>query len=339
MTARPQKTSRSTASPRGEIEHADSQIARFLQYLQTERNASPHTVGNYARDIRQFVEAWNETHGERTGQPPVPWEKVTMADARRFVRLLQARGCCRTSVRRKISALRSFYRFLVREGRVSGNPFSGLASGHPDRRLPRVLTVAEVERLLSAPASWWARRAAGSSKVAETADFAAARDTAILEVIYSAGLRISEAVGLNLEDVDLLSGVCRVRGKGGKERLCMLGRPALRALRAYLRERERRGLGGRRQPGALFLNQDGGRITARSVQRFFREYCREAGLPDDVTPHKLRHSFATHLLDAGADLRSVQELLGHASLSTTQIYTHVSLERLRAAYDKAHPRA
>ncbi len=192
-------------------------------------------------------------------------------------------------------------------------------------------------RLLAAPSQYWGKMAVSGSK--GDVVFASARDVAILEVLYSGGLRISEAIGLNLADLDFLSGSCVVRGKGKKERICLLGRPAITALRRYLQERERLGLAGARQPGPLFLNQEGARLTPRSVQRQLKLYLREAGLPSSYTPHKLRHSFATHLLDAGADLRSVQELLGHANLSTTQIYTHVSAERLISAYDQAHPRA
>jgi len=324
---------------------ADPAVDGFLRYLKTQRDASPHTLSNYARDIRQFIGiTWPRKDGDAGGGSAPdgshPWEAVELSHARRYVRALQVRGCGRRSIMRKISALRSFYKHLQREGRVNGNPFSGLSIGGASTRLPRVLTVEQVEKLLAAPFI-----AAASPRISNRADaeleakFIGARDAAILEVIYSGGLRISEAIQLDFQDIDFLSGTFRVRGKGKKERICVLGRPAVKALRRYLAVREQLGLAGRRDPGALFFNLRGERITARSVQRNFKRYCRIAGLPSDVTPHKLRHSFATHLLDAGADLRSVQELLGHASLSSTQIYTHVSIEQLREAYDRAHPRA
>ena len=201
------------------------------------------------------------------------------------------------------------------------------------------MTVAEVARLLDAPEAYW--KAANGQQLTRSdahAELSISRDSAILEVIYSGGLRISEATGLNLGSVDLLGGVMLVRGKGKKERICALGAPAERALKRYLAIR-RSWTADSRRDAPLFINQDGGRITPRSFQRNFKLYLEQAELPADMTPHKLRHSFATHLLDAGADLRSVQELLGHANLSTTQIYTHISSERMKEVYRKAHPRA
>lgn len=317
---------------------SDPALDGFLRYLKTERDASPHTVSNYCRDILQFAEfAWPEAEDRPL---PLPWSTVTLPQCRRFMAEFQARGCARVSIRRKLSALRSFYRYLMREGLAENNPVASLAGGRVRRRLPQVLSIAEVDRLLAAPVLYHRRRIpAGRTGAEAIAEFAAQRDAAILEAIYSGGLRISEAVGLNLEDIDFYSATFVVRGKGKKERLCALGRPAIQALRAYLNARQQLGLAGKRDVGPLFLNQNGGRLTARSVQRTFKVYCQEAGLPAESTPHKLRHSFATHLLDAGADLRSVQEMLGHASLSTTQIYTHVSIERLKDAYNRAHPRA
>lgn len=318
------------------IAAADPDVRGFLQYLRAERNASPHTLDNYARDLIQFVRETCVRHGENS----CDWAAVDVNTARRFAVRLQTLGLARTSIRRKISTLRSFFRFLVREERLSANPFASLQTARPPKRLPKVLSVAEVEALLRAPGDRLTHRpAAKSDRARELADYLAARDTAILEVVYSGGLRIAEAVGLNAEDLDLLSATFVVRGKGRKERVCGLGQPALRALREYLDQRTARGFRPKNRRGPLFLNRQGGRLTARSVQRSFKAYLRTAGLSPDITPHKLRHSFATHLLDAGADLRSVQELLGHASLATTQIYTHVSTARLRAAYEKAHPRA
>ncbi len=314
----------------------DSGVQGFLKYLKAEKEASEHTLDNYFRDISQFVElVWRESGGLKN------WSLLTVADARRFVVKLQARGLARRSIMRKVSTMRSFARFLVRESVLDGNPFTTLQTMKTPRRLPETLSVQEVGRLLDAPTAYWAANGAGGlgAKDADSAKFAAARDTAILEVIYSGGLRISEAINLDVKDLDFMSHVFIVRGKGKKERICVLGKPGATALKEYFDVREERGMGGRRSSGPLFLNKHGTRMSARSVQRNFKFYLRQAELPPDCTPHKLRHSFATHLLDAGADLRSVQEMLGHASLSTTQIYTHISAERLLKAYAQAHPRA
>jgi integrase/recombinase XerC len=201
------------------------------------------------------------------------------------------------------------------------------------------MSVSEVARLLDAPSAYWREiRRKGKMKDEAHTYLAEARDTAVLEVIYSGGLRISEASGMNIGSIDLLSDIMKVRGKGKKERICALGSPAVKALTRYLRIRSAH-TSDNRANAPLFINKNGLRLTARSVQRFFKNYLVQAELPRDMTPHKLRHSFATHLLDAGADLRSVQELLGHANLSTTQIYTHVSAERLKKVYSTAHPRA
>ena len=313
----------------------DEAVRGFLRYLRSERQASPHTTDNYFRDVAQFIAVtWIEK-----GRSPGAWNQVDTVMARRFLVELGHRGLARTSLNRKTSSLRSFFRFLVREGLVANNPFAGLRTAKAHRRLPEIFDRDQVDKLLAAPAAYWRRHAGDSGKEGRQEQFAAARDTAILEVIYSAGLRLSEAVGLDRKDIDLFSATFTVKGKGGKQRLCVLGKPALRAIRAYLDERAALGLAGKHEEGPLFLNQKGGRLSARSVQRSFKLYLQEAGLPADYTPHRLRHSFATHMLSAGADLRSVQELLGHASLSTTQIYTHVDAERLKKAYAQAHPRA
>ena len=292
--------------------HPDRSLSGFLAYLNSERNASGHTLESYRMDIEQFSRL---TLNADASEQCVEWNSVSVHDAR------------------------SFYRYLEREHIVESNPFAGLASPKKQKLLPKYMTVAEVSRLLdSVDAVWRDASAKGIVKSEENAQLSAARDGAILEVIYSGGLRISEALGLNLSSVDLIGGIMKVRGKGKKERLCGLGGPAERALRKYLRIRALWTADARRE-APLFINQDGGRLTPRSFQRNFKLYLAAAGLPSDMTPHKLRHSFATHLLDAGADLRSVQELLGHANLSTTQIYTHISAERLKAVYNKAHPRA
>lgn len=305
--------------------------------MRDERDVSPHTLANYALDIRQFVKTMRDSEASRFDA----WNSVTAEEARRFVLTLQRRELSRASIQRKASCLRSFYRFLVLRGAASANPFAAVPMPRKQRRLPVVLSVQEVAALLDAPRTYWTQDPAAQAKGTHDAEFARLRDTAILELIYSAGLRISEAVGLEVDDVDVTATTFVVRGKGRKQRTCVMGGPAVRSLQAYLDlrpsyaqtpppEEER----------PLFVNlTNGGRLTARSVQRSFKKYLRVAGLSPALSPHKLRHSFATHLLDAGADLRSVQEMLGHADLSTTQIYTHVGSQRLWDAYRSAHPRA
>jgi len=309
-------------------------IKNFLDYLQNERNASAHTLDNYCRDILQFVRLVHQSD-----EKFCDWAATDVYSARSFVPALQEEKLAKASVMRKVSSLRSFYRFLVREGVVSNNPFSGLGAPKRERKLPKYLTVDEVIRLLDAPPIYWHQAVLnGSAKDDDAAKFAAARDSAILETIYSGGLRISEAIGLNLSSIDLLGDVIKVKGKGKKERLSALGKPAVKALNRYLQLRSLRTTDERPQ-APLFVNCHGERLTARSFQRNLKFYLQTADLPSDLTPHKLRHSFATHLLDAGADLRSVQEMLGHENLSTTQIYTHISAERMKKVYKKAHPRA
>ncbi|MBS1371530.1 MAG: tyrosine-type recombinase/integrase [Lentisphaeria bacterium] len=248
-------------------------------------------------------------------------------------------GDCKRSQRRKLSAMRSFFRYLQKTGQLDSNPFNRMPPLKVERPLPTVMNLGQIDQLLAAIPSYWKKAVlAGIAKTEEGAEFAAARDRALVEAIYSGGLRISEAIGLNHEDLDLLSGVAKVRGKGKKERFAMMGSYASAALKEYFALCRERGWGTKPE-NPVFLNRFGERLTARSFQRNLKSYLIEGGLPPDFTPHKLRHSFATHLLDNGADLRSVQELLGHENLSTTQIYTHVSAERMRNVYDKAHPRA
>jgi len=240
-----------------------------------------------------------------------------------------------------LSSLKSFFRFLEREGILDQSPFAGISAPRRPRKLPEVLSVSEVEKLLAAPGRLAAKVRREEGGLDPLREYAALRDAALLEVLYSTGGRVSEIVGLEEGQIDLLSGMVRVRGKGKKERLCPLGRPAciaigsMRAAEHVLRAERR----SRMESRPVFLNLKGGRLTSRSVERMMKKYLFEAGLNPELSPHTLRHSFATHLLDAGADLRSVQELLGHASLSTTQIYTHISVERLKKVYQDAHPRA
>ncbi len=311
----------------------------FLRYLANEQNASAHTVNSYRMDIVQFAEQVLAPEEKIVPGSVIAWTSASLHDARSFVVLLREQEITKTSVTRKLSALRSFYRFLEREGISNINPFAGMVSPKKEKRLPKFMTVKEVGQLLDAPAAYWRERLAnGIAKTDDSAELGSSRDSALLEIIYSGGLRINEAIGLNLGDLDLISDVMMIRGKGKKERYAALGRPALRALRTYLAVRKMYNPD-QTQSAPLFVNKYGSRLTPRSFQRNFKEYLIQAELPMDMTPHKLRHSFATHLLDAGADLRSVQELLGHENLSTTQIYTHVTTERMKQIYNTAHPRA
>ncbi len=294
-------------------------VERFFQYLRVERNASELTCLNYRIDLHQFF-------GFLGHHRPLT---VTPMDVRRFIAHLSSTGLSKRSIARKLSCLRSFFRYLCREGQLEHNPAAAVPTPRQEKRLPAYLDERQVERLLDAPAGdrWLLLR-----------------DRALLETLYSAGIRVSELVGLNLRDLDDVSGTVIVRGKGKKERLCPVGHPALNAIHRYL-EAKRSYLEERasatRLPvsDALFVSQKLTRLTARQVDRLLARYARLAQLPGAIVPHSLRHSFATHLLERGADLRSVQELLGHASLSTTQIYTHVSPQRLKKVYDQAHPRA
>ena len=308
-------------------------VAHFCSYLETERNASEHTLQNYARDIGQFADlVWGE------GTPhPISWKEPDRFAARRFLVKFQKEGNEPTTTARKLASLRSFYKFLERENVVERNPFTGLRAPKRSRTLPEVLSIAEIKRLLESPVAIYDRGDVKESK-RSLAQYAMFRDIALLELLYSTGARVSEIARLVESDVDLLSGTVKVRGKGKKERLCPIGSPAGKAIRRMLeRGHELWGSTGRNR--AVFLNLQGRQITTRSIERLMKKYLVEAGLNHRFSPHALRHSFATHMLDAGADLRSVQELLGHASLSTTQIYTHVSVERLKKVYGETHPRA
>lgn len=297
-----------------------SAIAQFLRYLVSERNASELTIKSYREDLFGFVE-WLEA---TTGKVPHPGS-LSPQDLRSFQAALQQAGYARSSISRKLAALRSFYKFAMREGIANSNPAKPLRNPRRQRTLPHVLTDDEVGRLLLAPP---ADRVDGL------------RDRAILETIYSAGLRVSELVGVQDGDIDEREQIVRVRGKGRKERICPLGSFALKAIDQYARRRQRSPKAealGRQAP--VFVNRFGNALTTRSIGRMLEKHLAAAELDARTSPHTLRHSFATHLLDRGADIRSVQELLGHKSLATTQIYTHVSAASLRQVYEKAHPRA
>lgn len=316
----------------------DPFLAAFVNYLEGEKNASHHTVSSYLLDIKQFVVfSWGAD-----AKPPYGWKQCDRYAGRKFLVHLMKEGRNPTTVLRKLSSMRSFFRFMLREEMVTFNPFSGVAMPKKGKYLPKVLSVAEVNRLLDAPRLVAAQQEAPQSTVDKAwMDYATVRDKAILEVLYSTGMRVSELAGLTTSQVDFLAGIIKVRGKGKKERLCPLGGPASRALREAVDKRDLFCVSIGEKPGAagFFLNRQGGRITTRSIERMMKKYLQAANLNPEHSPHVLRHSFATHLLDNGADLRSVQELLGHASLSTTQIYTHITVERLKEVYQQAHPRA
>lgn len=317
----------------------DPAMTGFRRFLQAERQASPHTVEGYFQDAAQFLQRTPHIVAGSGETASCDWNAVTQQDARHFVATLSAAGNKATSVNRKLASMRAFYRYMLLEELVKTDPFHLIRCLKKPALLPVVLRVDEVGRLLETPERHWAAIEASGKNVGNHAapQFLGLRDHAILEVIYSGGLRISEATGLDLKDIDFRQQRFLVRGKGKKERLCMLGRPAIQALQRYLQSRAKEGLGSTDAPGPLFVNSQGERLTPRTVQRAFEGYVAEAGLPAEVTPHKLRHSFATHLLAAGADLRTVQEMLGHANLATTQIYTHLEISQLVEIYKKAHP--
>jgi integrase/recombinase XerC len=294
-------------------------IERFTTWLLVEKGYSPHTIDGYRRDLLEFSRHCGESFTPESLCPSV---------VQSFVGSLYSRNAS-ASVARKLSALRSFFRFLQREGVLTSDPIAGVAGPKLGQYIPAFLTVDEVFALLEAPIlsdRYWRR------------------DRAFMEMLYATGMRVSELVGCNLDDIDLTAEMVRVRGKGNKERIIPFGRAALSALEQFLPEREalcraRVQRGKAVEPHAFFLNGQGSRLSVRSVERLIQNYALRAGIGGTVTPHALRHSFATHLLEMGADLRTVQELLGHVSLSTTQKYTHLNIDHLSRVYDQAHPQA
>ena len=305
----------------------DPALQRFGRYLMAERNAAGHTLDSYAADLAQFVAAkWGVD-----AEPPYPWKDLTETDARNFVLAFTKDGARSTTVLRKIAAARAFCRFLQREEVILDNPFSLLKGPKKSKTLPRVLSAEDVARFLERPAL--------AFREGRLPEYDYLQDRAMFESLYSTGCRISEMTAVKWGEIDFDRGTLIVTGKGSKDRLVILGRPALAALSELRKKTEEIDPSLAADTADVFRSKRKIRASPRFVERRMKRYLAEAGLPTDVTPHKLRHSFATHLLDAGADLRSVQEMLGHASLSTTQIYTHVSVERLRDEYAKAHPRA
>jgi integrase/recombinase XerC len=295
-------------------------LADFLRHLGLEKNASAFTVKSYREDLTQALDFFR---GRLPSDRPLRPDQITTRLLRAYLAWLHEQGYAKTTIARRVSAMRSWCRFMCRQGVLTTNPADGLRGPRQDKNLPHFLGADVLTRLLEAPPA---------------DSLLGLRDRAILEMLYSAGLRVGELTGLNQDDLDLDSGMLTVRGKGKRERLALLGRPALAALRDWLEARS--ALGARAQTQtAVFLNKNGTRLSSRSVGRLLEKYLAQAGIDPRTSPHTLRHSFATHLLDAGADIRSVQELLGHRSLATTQIYTHVTTNRLQDSYRKAHPRA
>ena len=309
---------------------ADQQVDAFIQHLVNERGASPYTVRNYSQTLGEFV-AWHEA--ERKSPPA--WDKLQRDDFRFYLRHLGRHQLSRAAIQLRFSALRSLYKFLIRRGVVAASPIRGILLPKQEKRLPKFLTRDQMEALLLAPLKELAARQQDTERAPEPSVFH--RDMAILESIYSCGLRVSELCGLRVCDLDFTEQLVRVSGKGRKERQVPIGEPALVAIQNYWGQLLEPPAG--EQPVFRARATDFDPVSPRVVQLRLKRYLAAAGLDPKLTPHKLRHSYATHLLDAGADLRSVQELLGHAHLVTTQVYTHVSTERLKKAYDKSHPRA
>lgn len=289
------------------------EIATFIQYLQAERNASPHTVEAYSRDLEQFTAFLGKQI-----DPSLTIHQISHLHIRRYLASVH-KELTKSSVGRKLAAIRSLFRFLLRRGMIEKNPAELVSTPKKEKKLPFHLNIDEITTLVEAP---------------RAAELLPSRDRAILETLYSSGLRVSELTGLDVGGVDLAAGSVRVFGKGGKERIVPLGSKAVKALDEYLQLRGNPGI-----KAPLCVNSRGGRLTRRSVARIVDRYMLHLETMKKASPHTLRHTFATHLLEGGADLRSIQEMLGHSSLSTTQKYTHVSIDRLLEVYDKAHPKA
>jgi integrase/recombinase XerC len=337
-SAAAQQAGRTSSGEKAE-KHFSPLVQQFLSYLKLEKHFSEYTVKSYGADLIQFGQFLS---GE-IGQPPAAGNPAPPAQAkvspeeldrrqlaveplaiREFLAYLYGQNYTKSTTARKLATLRSFFKFLIRRGLVSVNPLSTIRTPKQDKRLPKCLDLEQVQKLLDAPGD---------------TDLLAARDKAMLEVLYSSGIRVSELVDLDMADMDLQEGVLRVRGKGRKDRLTPIGSQAIKALQRYFELRNADPKLASQTTGRVFLNKHGQSLSTRSVRRKLDKYLVQAGLDPGISPHTLRHSFATHLLNNGADLRSVQELLGHQSLSTTQIYTHLSTGRMKEAYDGAHPRA
>ena len=290
----------------------------FLHYMTVERGASPNTLAAYRNDLEQLTEFLQPADGS------IAWNEITEQTISEYVLYLHGLGYSETTRARKIASAKSLFGFLVGEGTLEGNPTSNVSAPKIGRSLPKALSIEEVDKLLAAP---------GQIHTPE-----ATRDQAMLELLYASGMRVSELLSLDLEDISLETGSVRCLGKGGKERVVPVHREAVESVRFYIDEVRPSLLGSKPTP-ALFLNRRGSRLTRQGFWLILKGYCRKVGLDGKITPHTLRHSFATHLLHGGAPLRHVQELLGHASINTTQVYTHLTGEHIRSEYDHSHPRA
>ena len=295
------------ATQRNKPMQLNKYLDKFFTYLEVERNYSSHTTLNYRIDLEEFAGFLGK----------IPVEAVAYPDLRRFLAQLKNRNLKPRTVSRKLSSLRSFFKFLQREGVIKSNPAKLLVTPKLDKPLPHFMSEEEAVQLIEAP---------------QSGKINSSRDKAILEILYSTGIRVSELVGLNVDDVDFIGNIIKVRGKGKKERMAPIGDQALSALKEYMDDR-------RVDNKFIFVNKGGTRLSDRSVRDIINKYILEQAMAQHVTPHMFRHSFATHLLNHGADLRSVQELLGHVNLSTTQIYTHLTTEKLKKVYDQSHPHA
>jgi integrase/recombinase XerC len=309
-------------------------VKQFLDYLKLEKHFSDYTVKSYGADLIQFGQflageighanangSNGSMSGEQLDEKQLKCEPLTI---REFLAYLYAQNYTKSTTARKLATLRSFYKFLIRRGHVSINPLSTIRTPKQEKRLPKCLDLEQVQKLLDAP---------------DDTELLGSRDKAMLEVLYSSGIRVSELVELEMADLDLNEGILRVKGKGRKDRLTPIGSQAINALKRYFELRQGDPKFQNNPSQRVFLNKHGEALSTRSVRRKLDKYLVEAGLDPGISPHTLRHSFATHLLNNGADLRSVQELLGHQSLSTTQIYTHLTTSRVKQVYDQAHPRA
>ncbi len=307
-------------------------IHEFLHHLENERNFSTHTIRSYTNDLRQYCQFLSGVDRQlpTDKDPPALSDQQIRrriigagpSDLRAYLAQMRSVNYSNSTVARKLAALRSLYKYLVRRGHIEASPVSAIRTPKQDKRLPKCLDIEQINTLLACP---------------DDSTILGARDKAMLETIYSAGLRIGELVAIDTQDLDRFSETIRIRGKGKKERIVPIGSKALSAIDAYLKLKA--STFGKSGHGEFFVNKFGRRITTRSVRRMFDKYLKLSGIPGQVSPHVLRHSFATHMLNAGADLRSIQELLGHESLSTTQIYTHLTTKRLKEVYDRHHPLA
>jgi len=297
-------------------------IDGFMAHLRVEKSASPLTLISYKKDLDQFFDFLAQSKG--LGREELTTEVLNHRSVREYIAKMQTQDLSTATMARKLAALRSFVKYLCRENVLTGNPIANVSTPKMEKKLPRFLYPLETEMLIEAP---------------DTSTVRGMRDRAILETLYAAGVRVSELVGINLADLDLGEQWIRIRGKGGKERLAPIGEPARKALQDYLdKSRPYQYQGNPAPPEALFLNKTGERISARSIRNIINKYVEQLAMNQRVSPHTLRHTFATHLLNGGADLRAVQELLGHVKLSTTQIYTHLTKDRIKMIHDETHPR-